>query len=318
MTKNPRILFFGTPEFAVASLNILVNKGCQVIGVVTAPDKPAGRGKHLSCSPVKQYALQHGLYLMQPGNLKDPAFHEELRKLNADIQVVVAFRMLPKEVWEIPSLGTFNLHASLLPQYRGAAPINWAIINGETETGVSTFFIDESIDTGKIIFSEYLLIQENESAGELHDRLMLAGADLVLKTVEAISAHSVKVTEQEFLISPGITIKKAPKILKEHCRIEWNNLSKDVCNLVRGMSPYPGAFTELIDREGNSRFLKIYKTLPEISHTGHTPGNIFTDGKTFIKVAVKDGFIHLLEVQLPGRKVMNTVEFLNGFGRYFS
>jgi methionyl-tRNA formyltransferase len=228
MKDKPRIIFFGTPDFAVASLEILINNGYHVAGVVTAADKPAGRGKHLNCSPVKKYALQKGLYLMQPESLRDTEFHKELHNLNPDIQVVVAFRMLPREVWTIPSSGTFNLHASLLPQYRGAAPINWAIINGEKETGVTTFFIDESIDTGKIIFSERTVIGNEENAGELHDRLMIIGAELVLKTVKSIVNQNIRSIPQENLLSPQVLAKKAPKILTEHCRINWNETVLDI------------------------------------------------------------------------------------------
>ena len=259
-----------------------------------------------------------GLPVFQPENLKSPDFIEKLKDLNPDLQVVVAFRMLPKEVWALPIMGTFNLHASLLPQYRGAAPINWAIINGETKTGVTTFFIDESIDTGKIIISESVAIEEGENAGELHDRLMNTGAALVLKTVEMISTGSVTLMSQENLVSSEVVIKKAPKIHKEHCRIRWDETVINIYNLIRGLNPHPGAFTELTDKEGNPHLLKVFKAYPEIAVTQCKPGDLLTNGRTYIKIAAKDGFVHLSEIQPAGRKVMSIVEFLNGYGLYFN
>ena len=317
MKKFPRIVFFGTPDFAVASLAALITSEYNIVGVVTAPDKPAGRGMHLKCSPVKQYALTNRLHVMQPENLRNPIFHQELNDLHPDIQVVVAFRMLPREVWALPLLGTFNLHASLLPQYRGAAPINWVIINGETETGVTTFFIEESMDTGKIIFSEKTQIKGNENAGALHDRLMIIGADLVVKTIDSIANRSIRVISQENLTSAEIFLNKAPKIHKEHCSIKWNDSVMNIYNLIRGMSPHPGACTELTDKEGIIYLLKIFNGSPEITNKQIPPGDFITDGKTYLKIAANDGFLNLTELQLPGRKVMNIAGFLNGFGRHF-
>jgi methionyl-tRNA formyltransferase len=315
---KPRIVFFGTPDFAVASLNILIENGHNVVGVVTAPDKPSGRGKQLSSSPVKDYALSHNLPLLQPLNLRDAAFLVQLKDLAPELQVVVAFRMLPRDVWQLPPLGTFNLHASLLPQYRGAAPINWAIINGEKETGVTTFFIDEAIDTGKVIFSETVPITENESAGELHDRLMKIGAELVLKTVDSVSTPSLLLTDQRQLIADGVTLQLAPKISKGDCLIPWSRGVIDIHNFIRGMSPYPGAFTYVKDKSGNDHYLKIFKTIPETKNAGIRPGEVETDGKSYFRIAGTDGFLTIMEVQPAGRKIMTIVEFLNGFGKYFS
>jgi methionyl-tRNA formyltransferase len=318
MKNRPRILFYGTPGFAVASLERLVDSGYTVAGVVTAPDREAGRGQKVRFSAVKEFALRHDLPLFQPVNLKDPAFHEQLQKLEPDLQVVVAFRMLPKEVWSMAPMGTFNLHASLLPRYRGAAPINWAIINGETETGVTTFFIDEKIDTGSIIFSETIAIQPEETAGELHDKLMVAGAGLVVKTVQAIAAGNVPVIPQnEAYDRDSGLLKPAPKIRKEDCRINWNNDATGVFNFIRGMSPHPGAFSELPASGGKSFYLKVYRANIEITSHPFKPGTVACDGKTYIKVAVRDGFIHLKEVQPAGRKAMNSLEFLKGYGMHF-
>jgi methionyl-tRNA formyltransferase len=318
MKNHPRIIFFGTPDFAVASLEALINGGYNVTGVVTAPDKQAGRGMKFTASPVKDFALRNNLYLLQPDDLKDPSFHAQLRLLNPDLQVVVAFRLLPKEVWSLPSLGSFNLHASLLPQYRGAAPINWVIINGEKETGVTTFFLDEKIDTGNIIFQKGTLINERETAGELHDRLIKTGAELVLKTVDAIADNRVKVASQEFMISPEMILKKAPKIRKSDCDINWNKKVTDIDNLIRGMSPYPGAHTFIKSTDGNSHYLKVYRAFPEICVHSMIPGQIVTNAKTIFKIAASDGYIKLLEVQLAGRKTMQIGEFLMGFASLFS
>ena len=318
MKDYPRIIFFGTPDFAVASLEIINKAGFNVVGVVTAPDKQAGRGLKLMISPVKQFAQQNNLFLLQPENLKDPSFHNQLRSLQPELQVVVAFRMLPKEVWALPSLGTFNLHASLLPQYRGAAPINWAIINGEKETGVTTFFIDENIDTGNIILNKKILIDPGETAGELHDRLMKMGSELVLRTVNAIAEHDVPVISQDILIPTDHIIRKAPKIFKEHCSIDWVDSATNIYNLIRGLSPHPGAFTTLISSDKTEYYLKIYKALPEyLTHTIQ-PGQIITDGKSYLKIAVADGFIHLTEIQPAGRKTMQIADFLRGAGIHFS
>ncbi|MDP1622080.1 MAG: methionyl-tRNA formyltransferase [Bacteroidales bacterium] len=317
MSSFPRIVFFGTPDFAVASLEHLVSAGFSIVAVVTAPDKPAGRGLQEKTSPVKEFALKHGIPLLQPVNMKDPGFISHLQSCQPDLQIVIAFRMIPRQVWELPPSGTFNLHASLLPQYRGAAPINRAIINGEQETGVTTFFLNEHIDTGKIIFSERVAIGPNETAGELHDRLMIKGAALVLKTVEGIVAGSIKEISQESLIGDSATLKQAPKIFKEDCRIDWSQDVLTVHNFIRGLSPHPGAFTTLKLSGSGIQNLKIFRAYPEPIDFRGSPGNFFTDGKSFLKVGAKNGFIHLEELQLSGRKVMSTGDFLRGFGRIF-
>ena len=317
MKDYPRIIFFGSPDFAVASLEAIINAEYNVVGVVTAPDKPSGRGMHLKSSSVKQYALKKGLHLMHPENLKNPSFHQELHDLHPDIQVVVAFRMLPKEIWTIPSLGTFNLHASLLPQYRGAAPINWVIINGEKETGVTTFFIDEKIDTGNIIFNKKTLIGPGETAGELHDRLMKSGAEIVLITLNAITKREVQAVSQDLMV-PDMIMRKAPKIDREHCRINWNDNVTNIYNLIRGMSPHPCAFTTLTSSDGKSHYLKIYKAFPELTDHPMNPGQVKTDGKTYFKIGALDGCIQLIEVQPAGRKTMQIEDFIRGFGRHFS
>jgi methionyl-tRNA formyltransferase len=298
-----KIVFMGTPDFAVASLNALFEAGYDIAGVVTAADKPAGRGQKLQESAVKKYAVEKGLKVLQPLKLKDPEFIEELRSLKADLQVVVAFRMLPEIVWDMPPKGTINLHASLLPNYRGAAPINHAIINGETESGVTTFFLKHEIDTGDVIFSEKVAIAEDDSAGDLHDHLMEAGAGLLLKTVNAIAEDNYK--EQPQLSSDEL--KHAPKIFKEFCKIDWNQPVKTIYNLIRGLSPYPTAFTEL-----NDKTVKIFKARYEETTPENAPGEHVTDGKTFLKFAAKDGFISLLDLQYEGKKRMTVDEFLRG------
>jgi methionyl-tRNA formyltransferase len=298
-----KIVFMGTPDFAVASLNALFEAGYDIAGVVTAADKPAGRGQKLQESAVKKYAVEKGLKVLQPLKLKDPEFIEELRSLKADLQVVVAFRMLPEIVWDMPPKGTINLHASLLPNYRGAAPINHAIINGETESGVTTFFLKHEIDTGDVIFSEKVAIAEDDSAGDLHDHLMEAGAGLLLKTVKAIAEDNYK--EQPQLSSDEL--KHAPKIFKEFCKIDWNQPVKTIYNLIRGLSPYPTAFTEL-----NDKTIKIFKARYEETTPENVPGEHVTDGKTFLKFAAKDGFISLLDLQYEGKKRMMVDEFLRG------
>jgi methionyl-tRNA formyltransferase len=317
MKDYPRIIFFGTPDFAVASLEALIIEEYNVVGVVTAPDKQTGRGMKITSSPVKQFAQRNDLFLLQPEKLKDPSFYNQLKSLHPDLQVVVAFRMLPKEIWTISSLGTFNLHASLLPQYRGAAPINWVIINGEKETGVTTFFIDETIDTGKIIFNEKILIHPGETAGELHDRLMKAGAELVLKTVNSITNHEVQVVSQD-MMTPDLIIRKAPKINKEHCSINWNDSVINIYNFIRGMSPHPCAFTTVTSVDGKSQYLKIYKAFPEITDYPMNPGQVITDGKTYFKIGALNGCIRLIEVQPAGRKIMQVADFIRGYGRHFS
>lgn len=303
-----RIVFMGTPEFAVPCLDILIKNNYNVVGVVTVPDKPAGRGQQLHESAVKQYAKEKGLKIMQPVKLKDPAFVEELRSLKADLQIVVAFRMLPEEVWNMPPLGTYNLHASLLPKYRGAAPINWAIINGETESGVTTFKLKHEIDTGSVLFQEKVKISDTTTAGELHDELMHIGSELILKTVKTIESGKYELKPQD-----DTTAIHAPKIFKETCKINWNNPVKNIYNLIRGLSPYPAAFTEFTDVKGALTSFKIYSS--EITTQAHSyaNGELITDNKTYLKIAAQGGLITITELQLQGKKRMRTEEFLRGF-----
>ena len=307
-----RIIFMGTPDFAVASLDILVKNNYNIAGVITAPDKPAGRGQQVQQSAVKKYAVEKGLHILQPEKLKSEQFLEELRALNADLQIVVAFRMLPEAVWRMPRLGTFNLHASLLPQYRGAAPINWAVMNGEKETGVTTFFLQLEIDTGKVLFRERTPIGEDETAGELHDKLMMIGSGLVLRTVQAIESGSYTETPQEEL-AEGQELKHAPKIFKDDCRIDWNRPLDEIHNRVRGLSPYPAAWTELSAPDKNLHSVKVFRTAKERAAHDQPVGKIFTDGKNYIKISVAGGYIQLLDIQLAGKKRMGTAEFLRGF-----
>ena len=296
----------GTPEFAVASLDALLEAGCQVVGVVTAPDKPAGRGMKLQESAVKTFARSKGLKILQPEKLKDPGFLDELRSLHADVQVVVAFRMLPEVVWNMPPRGTINLHASLLPQYRGAAPINWAIIEGEKETGVTTFRLQHQIDTGNLLMSEKIAIGEDETAGELHDRMKQIGARLLVRTIQNLGSGGL--TEIPQNPASGENLRHAPKIFTETCRIDWNKPVEEVHNLIRGLSPFPGAFTLL---EG--KMLKIYRSRKiNAIHTG-TPGSYLTDQKTYLKYVCPDGYIEVLELQLEGKKKMGTGDFLKGY-----
>lgn len=304
MERNLRIVFMGTPEFAVPSLDILVQNGYQVVGVVTAPDKPSGRGLQLNASPVKEYALSKGLHVLQPEKLKDPSFIEELKGLNADVQVVVAFRMLPEVVWSMPPKGTFNLHASLLPDYRGAAPLNWAIINGETQTGVTTFFLQHEIDTGDIILQEKEPIYKTDTIGTLYERMMKLGSSLVLKTIQAIQAGNVKTFPQIFSGIP----KLAPKIFKESCRIDWNQSTEQIHNLVRGLSPYPAAYCIL-----NGKNCKVLSTLfSKEQRTDSQTANFISDNKTFLSILTADGYIQLKEIQLEGKRKMTIEEFLRG------
>lgn len=313
--KSLRIVFMGTPEFAVASLKALVENGYRVVGVITMPDKPAGRGYRLQPSPVKRYALEAGLTVLQPEKLKAPRFLEQLKELRADLQVVVAFRMLPEVVWSMPPLGTFNLHASLLPQYRGAAPINWAIINEEEESGVTTFFLSHEIDTGKIIFREKSAIKPSDDAGSLHDRLMLMGADLVIKTVDAVISGTVTTISQETLFTNEAELKPAPKIFKEDCRIRWDQPSKKISDFIRGLSPYPAAWTTLMKENGETFKLFACEIISEADDEGgiFSPGTIRTDGKTYLRVATADGFIAVTDIQLSGKRRMNIADFLNGY-----
>ena len=297
----------GTPDFAVEPLRRLVEAGKNIVAVVTKPDKPAGRGHKIQFSPIKEYALSVGLPILQPVNLKDPEFVEELRSYQADLQIVVAFRMLPEIVWNMPPLGTFNLHASLLPQYRGAAPINWAVINGETETGITTFFLQHEIDTGNIIMQEKINIAPDDNAGIVHDRLMMLGADLVLKTVNQIESGNVASIPQ-----PDGELKPAPKIFKETCRINFNATAEAVRNLVRGLAPYPAAWIELTDPSGNTTNMKIYEVSKELCTPSHPAGTLVCDGKKILKVAVQDGYIHLDQVQLAGKKRMPAADLMRG------
>lgn len=297
----------GTPDFATGILASILEHNYNVVGVITAPDKPAGRGQKLSVSSVKQFASEKGLTILQPTNLKNEEFLEELKSLNANLQVVVAFRMLPKQVWQMPELGTFNLHASLLPNYRGAAPINWAIINGETKTGVTTFFIDEKIDTGAMILNESTEIGENENAGNLHDRLMNLGKKTVIDTLQLIEKGTVKTDIQ----SDTENLKTAYKLTKENTKIDWSNSIDEIYNLIRGLSPYPCSWTFIEDKSEQWN-VKIYDTEKEIISHNETIGNIISSKKE-IKVAVQNGFINIKSLQFPGKKRMTTSEFLNGF-----
>ncbi len=303
MNKDLRIIFLGTPDFAVPSLARLVEEGFNVVAVVTAPDKPAGRGLQLQQSPVKKYALLQNIPVLQPERLKNPEFLAELKSYHADLQIVIAFRMLPEAVWNMPRLGTFNLHASLLPQYRGAAPINRAIMNGEKETGLTTFFLQHEIDTGHILLQEKMLIGDDETAGELHDRMMLAGAEIVLETVKAVEGNSLSPRPQQ----ADENIKHAPKIFKDDCRINWQLSIHAIHNHIRGLSPYPAAWTTL-----NGKNFKIYRSRKEAASHKHTAGEILTDGKTYMKAAAEGGYLHLLEVQLEGKKRLPVQEFLKG------
>ncbi len=299
----------GTPEFAVASLDALVKAGCTIVGVITAPDKNAGRGMQLHQSAVKKYAVEQQLKILQPENLKSLPFLEELKSLNADLQVVVAFRMLPEFVWNMPPMGTINLHGSILPQYRGAAPVNWAVINGEKETGVTTFKLKQEIDTGNILLQESFLIGEDDTAGEVHDRMKMIGAGLLVKTINGLANGTLKETLQE--LPSGIhhsPLKHAPKIHTDTCRINWSQPVSTIFNFVRGLSPYPAAFTIM-----NEKMLKIFKSKKEIAFPGHTEGDYETDGKTFFKFACTDGYLHVLEIQLEGKRKMGVEEFLRGY-----
>ncbi len=301
-----RIVFMGTPDFAVATLSTLVENDYDVVGVITAPDRPAGRGRKVQESAVKSYAVKKGLPVLQPTNLKSEDFLAALAALEASLQIVVAFRMLPKAVWQMPELGTFNLHASLLPSYRGAAPINWAIINGETETGVTTFFIDDKIDTGEIILQKKLKITDDDTAGSLHDKLMAVGAELVLTTVQHIETGTVKTQKQ----NDSRELKSAHKIFKDTCEVDWKKSINEIYNHIRGLSPYPASWTTLKNGE-DSIFLKIYQASLEKEKHTLTIGAVLFD-KTELKIAVDGGYIKLLEIQLPNKRKMKTVDVLNG------
>lgn len=306
MTDIP-IIFMGTPEFAVTSLKTLLDKGYNVKAVVTTPDKPAGRGKNIQFSDVKKFALEHNLPILQPEKLKSPEFLAQLKEIDADLFVVVAFRMLPKEVWAMPKRGTINLHAALLPDYRGAAPINHAIINGETETGITTFYIDEQIDTGKIIMQERCAIEPEDNIGTLYDKLMFIGAEAVCKTVDIIASGNVNAIEQDSIRTEGL--HPAPKITKEFCQINWNNKSVDIHNLIRGLSPYPAAWCYLKD----DITAKIFTSAYSIEKHNLAAGTFVSDNKSYLKVATHDGFVSILELQMQGKKRMAIKDFLNGF-----
>lgn len=310
MTRlKPSIIFMGTPEFAIPSLKILLDNNFLVKAVVTSVDKPAGRGCKLMFSDVKKFALENNLPLLQPEKLKDNEFISTLKEIDADLFIVVAFRMLPKEVWQLPRLGTFNLHSSLLPNYRGAAPINHVIINGETKTGVTTFFINEDIDTGNIIMQQECEILTDEDAGSLHDRLKNIGANLVLKTVQAISDGDINTIKQESLVLDNL--KYASKLTKEFCKIDWTKDSKEVYNFIRGLSPYPAAYSKIL--KNDLEILKIFKVSLSIENHNHKIGELITDNKNYIKVACSDGFINIEELQISGKKRMNSKDFLNGY-----
>jgi methionyl-tRNA formyltransferase len=296
----------GTPQFAVTSLDALIKAGSDIVAVVTAPDKPAGRGQKVSESAVKQYAVANGLKVLQPEKLRNEDFITDLKALKADLQVVVAFRMLPEAVWNMPAKGTINLHASLLPQYRGAAPINWALINGEKESGVTTFFLKHDIDTGNILFTEKITLTGQEDAGELHDRLMNKGAGLLVKTVKAVESGRFNEHPQSQL-AEGTELRHAPKIFKDDCRIDWTQPALSIYNKIRGLSPVPTAYTEL-----NGKSLKIYASEYQLSEPAIQPGGFLTDNKTYLKFAAKDGFVLLKDIQLEGKKRMGIEDFLRG------
>ena len=304
--KALRIVFMGTPDFAVASLDALVQSGFKVVGVITAPDKPAGRGMKLTESPVKKYAVEKGITVLQPVKLKDPEFINLLSELNADLQVVVAFRMLPEIVWNMPPMGTVNVHGSLLPQYRGAAPINWAVINGEKETGVTTFKLQHAIDTGNILMKEVIPIGEDENAGSVHDRMKEIGAQLLVRTIKGLAEGTIQEIPQDSVIESDL--KHAPKIFTETCKIDWNKPVDDIYNLIRGLSPYPGAFTFL-----NEKMFKIFAASKNTNAHSKEPGSIESDGKTYIRFYGVDGSIDCKEIQLEGKKRMMATEFLRGY-----
>lgn len=310
--EDLRIVYMGTPDFAVEALRCLVEGGYNVVGVITMPDKPAGRGHKLQFSPVKQYALEQNLPLLQPEKLKDEAFVQALRDWKADLQIVVAFRMLPEVVWNMPRLGTFNLHASLLPQYRGAAPINWAVINGDTETGITTFFLRHEIDTGEVIQQVRIPIADTDNVGIVHDKLMMLGGKLVTETVDAILSDAVKPIPQEEMAVVG-ELRPAPKIFKETCRIDWNQPVKRIYDFIRGLSPYPAAWSELVQPDGEAVVMKIFETEKIIETHQLTPGTLLTDGKSYIHIVATDGFINIHALQLPGKKRLRTDELLRGF-----
>ncbi len=306
-----KIIYFGTPEFASSQLEAIITAGYEVAAVVTMPDKAAGRGMAIRFSEVKKSAMQHGLPLLQPQNLKDPDFLDELRSFNANLFIVVAFRMLPVAVWKMPALGTFNLHASLLPQYRGAAPINHVIINGETETGLTTFFLNEEIDKGAVIMQQKVVIRPDETAGELHDELMTLGNSMIVETIRKIEKGEVTPLNQEMLVN-GERLKEAPKISKDFCNVKWHEDGKTIYNHIRGLSPYPAAHTQIISEAGDVMDLKIFASQIEICKPCGKMGDIVTDGKSFLKVTIRDGYLLMTDVQLAGKKRMDIEDFLRG------
>ena len=307
MDNKPRIVFMGTPAFAVASLNALLQAKMNVVGVVTAPDKPAGRGMQLQQSAVKQFALAHDLPVLQPEKLKSPEFFEALKQWKPDLQVVVAFRMLPEQIWSFPPMGTLNVHGSLLPQYRGAAPINWAIINGEKETGVTTFQLQHAIDTGAILLQDRIPIAPNHTAGEIHDTMMEVGAQLLVKTLHGLFDNSIKAVAQEQVIGND-ALKHAPKIFTKDCEIDWDKSCAAIHNLIRGLAPFPGAIT-MID----GKIVKLFLTQAIDATPTEAPGSFITDGKSFAKIACKDGYIELADIQWEGKKRMPIIDFLRGY-----
>ncbi len=310
MSKELHIIYMGTPQFAVEPLRAIIHAGYNVIAVITAPDKPAGRGQKIHFSPVKEFALENNIRILQPEKLKDPAFILELQSLHANLQVVVAFRMLPEVVWQMPEFGTLNLHASLLPQYRGAAPINHAIINGEVETGLTTFFIQKEIDTGNIILTRKLPILPSDDAGTLHDKLMIAGGEVVLETLKLIETGNFDAQRQDNLL-PEV-LNPAPKIFKNDCRINWADQCIKIHNLVRGLSPFPGAFSQLVTDNEVIKQVKIFKTSFQLSEVKGSPGTIITDHKNSLAVITDNGIIQIEEMQMEGKKRMTTAEFLRG------
>lgn len=315
--KDLRIVYMGTPDFAVPTLEKLINDGYNIVGVITMPDKPVGRHQNqLQASPVKICAQKHGIPILQPERLKDETFLQQLRDLQADLQIVVAFRMLPEVVWNMPRLGTFNLHAALLPQYRGAAPINWAIINGDRETGITTFFLDHDIDTGMVIQQVRIPIHDTDNAEDVHDRLMLLGADLVSETVGNIINDNIQPIPQEQLVTDQ-PLRPAPKIFRETCQIRWDEHSVDSAyNMIRGLSPYPGAWCTFSDQNGKEVVFKIFASQREYSDNA-TPGAISCDGSTYLKIGLRDGWLSLTEIQMAGKKRMSVTDFLRG-SNFFS
>ncbi len=312
MIRELRILFMGTPEFAVAGLDALIRDEQHVIAVVTSMDKPAGRGRKIRTSPIKDYALSQNIPVLQPDKLKSPSFLAELQDLQPDLLVVVAFRMLPEQVWKLPPMGTINLHASLLPQYRGAAPINRVLMNGETKTGLTTFFIEKEIDTGKIILQEEVPIDPDEDAGSLHDKMMNTGASLLVRTVRAIAGGNPPLIDQTALIRKQEELKTAPKIFTEDCRVDWDQETEVVYNHIRGLAPYPAAWTILKNQAGEEKILKIFAAEKEILPVNEKPGTLLADDENALEIACRNGIIRLTRIQLEGKKKMDTPEFLRG------